>query len=144
MALCASGLLLSAVILLIILNDIFSYRFNYMIEHSILGAIACTLFFTLCNYGLESINWFLLALVPIYLFIRWVYTPPPDYNENMNDECSVCEKPLNTCGCPSASEKQKTTYEINIEKKPSTCNVKAITKGIHCNDSNSSSTVFKF
>ena len=116
MAICPSGLLLSAVILIIILNDIFSYRITYIIEHSILGAIACTLFFTLCNYGLESVNWVLLALIPIYLFIRWVYTPPPDYDED-SDECSVCEKPKETCGCP-----RSTTYEIDIQKKkPETC-----------------------
>jgi hypothetical protein len=112
MALCASGLLLSAVILIIILNDIFSYRLTYIFEHSILGAIACALFFTLCNYGLESVNWFLLALIPLYMFIRWVYTPPPNYEEVCEDECSICEKPKDTCGCS-----KPTTYEINIEKK---------------------------
>lgn len=84
----------------------------YMIQHSILGAIACALFFTLCNYGLESLNWVLLALIPLYLFIRWVYTPPPNYDEQMNDECSASEKPKDACGCP-----ESTTYEIDIEKK---------------------------
>ena len=97
-----------------------------MIQHSILGAIACALFFTLCNYGLELVNWILLALIPVYLFIRWIYTSPT-YNKpkvipkdiphdtcesECNDECSVCEKPKDTCECATP-----TTYEINIEKK---------------------------
>jgi hypothetical protein len=123
MALCASGILLSALVLLVILNDIISYKITYMIQHSILGAIACALFFTLCNYGLEIVNWALLALVPIFLFIRWVYTPPPNYNESMNDECSSCETCGETCdetcGC---STNKVTTYEIDIEKKkPEMC-----------------------
>lgn len=122
MALCPSGLLLSALILIIILNDLISYKFIYMIEHSILGAIACALFFTLCNYGLELVNWFLLALIPIYLFIRWVYTPPTykpeDTFENECSEssecsdCSECENPKDTSKCS-----KPTIYEINIEKK---------------------------
>jgi len=119
MALCASGLLLSALVLLVILNDIISYKITYMIQHSILGVIACALFFTLCNYGLEIVNWALLALVPIFLFIRWVYTPPANYNE-----CSSCDETCGetcdeTCGC---STNKVTTYEIDIEKKkPEMC-----------------------
>jgi hypothetical protein len=119
MALCASGLLLSALVLIIILNDIISYKITYMIQHSILGVIACALFFTLCNYGLEIVNWTLLALVPIFIFIRWLYTPAPNDNECMDDECSSCETCDETCGC---STNKVTTYEIDIEKKkPEMC-----------------------
>ena len=119
MALCASGLLLSALVLIIILNDIISYKITYMIQHSILGAIACALFFTLCNYGLEIVNWALLALVPIILFIRWVYTPPPNYNECSSRDETCGETCDETCGC---STNKVTTYEIDIEKKkPEMC-----------------------
>ena len=119
MALCASGLLLSALVLIIILNDIISYNITYMIQHSILGAIACALFFTLCNYGLEIVNWALLALVPIILFIRWVYTPPPNYNECSSRDETCGETCDETCGC---STNKVTTYEIDIEKKkPEMC-----------------------
>jgi hypothetical protein len=135
MAICASGLLLSALILIIVLNDILSYKIFHMIQHLILGIIACALFFTLCNYGLELINWVLLALIPLYFFIRWIYiltstptsapvstssptstkviTPDSGCNEDTcEDECPVCETPNETCECP-----KNTTYEINIEKK---------------------------
>lgn len=90
---CASGLLVSALVLIIILNDIFSYRMKYVVEHFFLGGIVCTLFFTLCNYGLEQVNWIFLALIPVSIFIKWIYTPPTD------NECEVCHESNNTCDC---------------------------------------------
>ena len=92
---CASGLLVSALVLIIILNDIFSYKMNYLFEHSVLGAIVCTLFFTLCNYGLEHVNWIFLALIPLSIFIKWMYT----LSVTANNECEVCQESMNTCNC---------------------------------------------
>lgn len=83
----------------------------YMIEHSILGAIACALFFALCNYGLESVNWVLLALIPIIIFIQWIYTAPPEYKKCKDDEYLVCDTK------EMRSYPKSTTYEINLEKK---------------------------
>jgi len=100
MAMCASGLLLSALVLIIILNDIFSNKMRYMVQHLFLGAIATTLFFTLCNYGLEQVNWVFLALIPTFIFIKWIYTPKSSVNINYNDECEICQAPEQRCGCP--------------------------------------------
>jgi cadmium resistance protein CadD (predicted permease) len=99
MELCPSGLLLSALVLLIILNDIFSNRIYYVLEHFFLGTITCALFFTLCNYGLEQINWIFLALIPIIIFIKWIYTPSMSDDDD-DDECEICQAPKKTCGCP--------------------------------------------
>jgi len=116
MAMCASGLLLSALILIIILHDIFSFKIIHMIQHSILGAIACALFFTLCNYGFEPINWVLLALIPIIIFIQWIYTAEPENKKCNNDEYLSCDTK------EIISYPKTTTYTINLEKKkPPTC-----------------------
>jgi len=94
MALCASNLLLLALVLLIILNDIYTHKSNFIIEHAILGGILCFLFYLMCIYGYEKINWVFLALIPLYIFIKWVYTPPSEDNDcSEDDECNVCQKP---------------------------------------------------
>jgi len=100
MALCASGLLLSALVLIVILNDVLSDRIHYIPDHLFLGVVTCTLFFTFCNYGLEQINWAFLALIPVIFFIKWIYTPPPSFCSDDYDECQACRIPKKKCSCP--------------------------------------------
>ena len=92
MALCASGLLISALVLIVILNDIVSNRIHFIPEHFFLGSITCVLFFTLCNYGLEQVNWAFLVLIPVVFIIRWVYTPSQNFCSD-NDECEMYDIP---------------------------------------------------
>jgi len=96
---CASGLLLSALALSLVLADLYHGRVNYIAEHAVLGGILCILFFTMCHYGYEMVNWIFLLIIPIYVFISWVFTPPSS-NEDNDDECEQCSKPKKTCGCP--------------------------------------------
>jgi len=112
MAMCASGLLVSALVLIIILNDIVSYKINYLFEHSMLGAIVCTLFFTLCNYGLEQVNWIFLALIPISIFIKSISIQ----GFTTNNECEVCEESMDTCDC-SCITIQKDQVEARAQVK---------------------------
>ena len=100
MALCASGLLISAVVLIVILNDIVSNRIDYIPEHFFLGSITCVLFFTLCNYGLEQVNWAFLVLIPVIFFIKWLYTPPTSTSSSNYHECDMCDMPENSCAPP--------------------------------------------
>jgi len=90
MELCASGLLLSALVLIVILNDIYSNKMHYIPDHLFLGVITCSLFFVICNYGLEQVNWVFLALILIVFFIKSLYTHPKVYRDN-NDDCEVCQ-----------------------------------------------------
>ena len=126
MAMCASGLLVSALVLIIILNDIFSYRIHYLVEHFFLGGIVCTLFFTLCNYGFEQINWIFLALIPVCIFIKWIYTPPSN-----KDECEVCQESTNTCDCSYRTIQAKVQEQVTTSSKLN-CLAKPLTLSTEC------------
>lgn len=116
---CASGILMTALSLALILADIYHDRINYVIEHAILGGIVSILFFTLCSYGYEIINWALLAIIPIFIFFKWLFSEKPK-SDDENNGCGECEKPKKTCGCNKTDEKN----EPKKFKEPRTCPAK--------------------
>jgi hypothetical protein len=105
MSLCASGILVSALSLGLILADIYNDRIDYITEHAILGGIVSILFFTMCNYGYEIINWIVLGSIPILIFFKWLFSSRKEDNEE--DECGECAKPKKTCGCHEPQTKPK-------------------------------------
>jgi len=127
MPLCPSGILVSALALSLILADIYHSRINYIAEHTILGGAMCILFFTMCNYGYEMINWFVLAVIPIYIFLRWFFSEPSSENENENEECDMCRKPKKTCGCPEREPKKEPSCKPKLG-----CPAKPISLGTLC------------
>ena len=98
-----------------------------MIEHSILGGITVVLFYTMCNYGLENVNWGLLACIPIIMFIKWVYTPPPYYDEC--NECDECNESENTNNY--TSKKTRKIWESS-NKKALNCPARPIELPTEC------------
>ena len=139
--LCPSNLLILSLVLIILLHDIYNKRYRYLVEHSILGGIVAVLFYTMCNYGLERVNWGLLACIPIIMFIKWVYTPPPYYDENgesVNDcqECNECNGPVNASGAINAidyitSKKTRKIWESS-NKKELNCPARPINLPTEC------------
>ena len=81
MSLCPSGILVSALGITLILADVYHSRINHIAEHVILGGAMCVLFFTMCNYGYEMINWCVLGIIPVYIFLRWIFSEPSDYQD---------------------------------------------------------------
>ena len=116
---CASGILMSALTLALILADIYNDRINYIAEHAILGGIVSILFFTMCSYGFEIINWVILAIIPITIFFKWLFSEKST-SDDEDDGCDICEKPKKKCGCtePEPETKQKKF------KEPRTCPAK--------------------
>lgn len=110
---------MSALSLGLILADIYHDRINYITEHAILGGIVTMLFFTLCSYGYEVINWALLAIIPIFIFFKWLFSEKSKSDDG-DDGCGVCEKPKKNCGCPEAEAKA----EPKKYKEPRTCPAK--------------------
>lgn len=106
MSLCASGILVSALSLGLILADIYHDRINYITEHAILGGIVSILFFTLCSYGYEIINWALLAIIPIFIFFKWLFSSRKEATDE-DDGCGRCKKVKKTCGCTEPEEKKE-------------------------------------
>jgi hypothetical protein len=116
---CASGILMSALTLALILTDIYNDRMNYIAEHAILGGVASILFFTMCSYGFEIINWVILAIIPITIFFKWLFSEKSK-SDDEDDGCGVCEKPKKKCGCPEPEpEKKEKKF-----KEPRTCPAK--------------------
>lgn len=113
---CASGILMSALTLALILADIYNDRINYIAEHAILGGIVSILFFTMCSYGFEVINWVILAIIPITIFFKWLFSESSKSDDE--DGCGDCEKPKKKCECPEAKPEPK-KY-----KEPRTCPAK--------------------
>jgi hypothetical protein len=114
---CASGILISALGLALILADIYNDRINYITEHAILGGIVAVLFFTMCSYGYEIINWILLGSVVLVIFFKWLFSPTRRSTDE-DDGCNTCNKPKKTCGCPEKEEEPKKF------KEPKTCPAK--------------------
>ena len=90
---------MSALALGLILADIYHDRINYIAEHAILGGIVSILFFTMCNYGFEIVNWVLLSIIPLYIFLKWIFSEARSYDSD-DDDCDMCKKPKKRCGCP--------------------------------------------
>jgi len=102
MSMCASGILVAALTFCFIVMDLNYNRMNYFIEHLILGGTVTFLFFSMCGYGYEMVNWGLLSLVPIYILVRLIYIMwfQNEEDSNEDDECCACKKRRKTCGCP--------------------------------------------
>jgi hypothetical protein len=80
----------------------------------------------MCNYGLENVNWGLLACLLIYLFVAWVYT----LSDDECDECDICEEsaePAQSYGCPKPEAKKdlsqfsKLLFNLNKVDPKLTC-----------------------
>jgi len=141
MSLCPSGLLMSALSLTIVLFDLYHHRMDYVFIHSILGLIICILFFTMCNYGLEMVNWILLGFIPGYILLSWLFSKRDSYEE---DQCESCKAPSDSCKAPldsykhherpSNSCKSSSSYKSSGSYKNTelSCPAKPISLGTEC------------
>lgn len=121
---CASGLLMSALALALVITDVYNDRINYVAEHAILGGIVSILFFTMCSYGCEIVNWVLLAAIPIIILVKWSFSTEIADEDN---ECDECKKSKKTCGCSDETE------EISKPKRKLGCPAKGgLTLGDTC------------
>ena len=115
---CASGLLMAALTLGLVLVDFYNLRIGYAGQHALLGGIISILFFAMCNYGLEMINWIVILVIPVYVLLRLMFASKEseDSQEHQEDEeCNECQSPKKACGC---SEKQNEKPRINCPARP--------------------------
>lgn len=103
----------------LLLFELFTNNTYYIIQHAIQGCLISILFLLFCNYGLEIINWIVLGAIPIFLFLGWIITPPPNYYHG-DDECDICESPVKTCGCPieTPTKPKKPVKPIECPARP--------------------------
>lgn len=134
MSLCSSGLLMAAFTTGLILSDILYSRSYRVIPHLFLGGITTALFFALCQNGYEAVNWIILAVIPIYMFLSWALREmlyareemkdsqeENEENEERDEDCEVCKQPPRRCGCMRRKYKKDCPSRKVEEKKASDC-----------------------
>ena len=90
MIVCRTSLIMGALTFSVFLNDV--WRGNPILIHIFLGLITTMLFYGLCGYGYEMINWVCLSAIVLLLVISGIL----EYNRK---DCNVCKKTVNTCCC---------------------------------------------
>jgi len=121
MSLCKSGLLIGALSVGLAITDMYHGRINYAAEHLVLGGIVTILFFALCHYGYEMVNWGLLLVVPVYILLTYVAAFFKNRRVETNEEdneCETCHAPKKSCGCP-LEKTECDQPKINCPVKPS-------------------------
>jgi len=116
---------MSALALSLVIIDAHTNRINYVAEHAILGGIASILFFQMCNYGFELVNWVLLSIIPIFIILVWLFSD--DENTDEDYECDNCRKPKKTCGCNGDYKTPKLNCPANPIDIGSECGISRYT-----------------
>ena len=97
---CVTGLIMSAMALSLVISDVLYNNIHYVATHTILGGLSSILFFKLCDYGYEYVNWVLLLLIFVFILISYISNIDSVQNDLSSvSECGVCNTPRNTCGC---------------------------------------------
>ena len=104
---------MTAITLAIVLIEIYNSKFRNITEHLLLGGTVTILFFILCNYGFELLNWVFLGIIPVYIVIAWFgslassssYDSSDSYDScdsyDSYDSCNTCQEPVTKCKCPN-------------------------------------------
>ena len=92
MEVCRTSLIMGALTITIFLNDIWRDNTDNTLIHIFLGLLTTMLFYGLCGYGYEMINWICLAIIVLLLVISGIGA----YNK---DDCNVCKQTVDVCCC---------------------------------------------
>lgn len=97
---------MAALTITIFLNDVWRDNTDNTLTHVFLGLLITMLFYGLCGYGYEMINWICLAIIAVILLISGILS----YD---NSDDNLCNKTVDTCCCetpvvkPSCKPKPK-------------------------------------
>ena len=83
---------MGALTITIFLNDIWRDNTDNILTHIFLGLLTTMLFYGLCGYGYEMINWVCLGVIAIMLLISGIVA----YNKT---NCNECKEPIDSCCC---------------------------------------------
>jgi hypothetical protein len=109
MTVCITSIIMGALTITIFLNDIWRDNTDNILTHVFLGLVTTMLFYGLCGYGYEMINWICLAVIAIMLLISGIVA----YNKN---GCNECKEPVNRCCCKKPSCKPKPKPKCKVSK----------------------------
>lgn len=125
----------------LILSDILFSRSYRVIPHLFLGGITTALFFALCQNGYEIVNWTILAVIPVYMFLSWALREMKygvhelgdhmreerEEHEEREEECEVCKQPPRRCGCMRKQEKKPLDCPAKPLRLDTTCGISRYT-----------------
>jgi len=122
---CTTSVIMGGLTLGFVLADSYLNQARYMLSYMFLGSITTVLFYLLCLYGYQTINWVFLAILPIYIFFSILSIHLRKNNiSNTSDMCNSCEMPEDECECKMPKPKPKPCKpEI---KPPPRCSSKPI------------------
>jgi hypothetical protein len=129
---CLSAVLMGALTAGLVAADIWFRHSDRVLTHALYGSIATTIFYMLCVRGYESVNWVLLALLPVYIIFTLIFVFFSGDNSYRRDreeqECEADTPPQPTrkpCGC-------HVDTECKCNTKPKGCPVNPITLESEC------------
>lgn len=102
---CISGILMAAFTAGLVIADLWFWRSGRIVPHVFLGGIVTALFFALCQYGYELVNWSLLGLLLVSFLIsifRNVFNSDSTSDSEDDKEeypCQCRKLKLAKCGC---------------------------------------------
>jgi hypothetical protein len=108
-------MLMAVLIIGLIIAD---YYFNYgvrVLTYIFLGSITSILFYLLCAYGYEKINWIFLTIIPIYVIFSLlsIYFRKVNISDTP-DMCDSQEMPENDCECKKVQQDSCTSEKKEI------------------------------
>ena len=106
MPVCITSLIMSALTITIFLNDVWRDNTDNTLTHVFLGLLTTMLFYGLCGYGYEMINWICLAVIAILLLISGILA-------YINNDSNICKEPVSTCCCKKPTCKPKPKCKVS-------------------------------
>ena len=79
----------------LVITDVWFWRTGRIVPHIFLGGIVTALFFALCQYGYELVNWSLLGLLLVSILISIFRNV---FSSDEKEECQPSRKPKAKCG----------------------------------------------
>jgi hypothetical protein len=108
MHICPTTLIAAALTVGLLITDFWHIRQDRMIAHLFLGGLMTLLFYGLCAYGYEALNWGFLAIFPAVVILAyistWFYGTSPVSMANCIQRgpsiggCSTCSQKRSSCG----------------------------------------------
>ena len=92
---------MGALVISLVVADVWFWRTRRVIPHIFLGGIVTTLFFTLCQYGYELVNWSLLGLVVLcvlFSLFKDIFNHHDSSDDHDESSCS-CMSDESSCSC---------------------------------------------
>jgi hypothetical protein len=111
MHLCPTSILAATFTFCLIIADVVYENHTVVIPHLFLGGLVSLLFFGLCQFGYEILNWGFIGIFPVFVFILWLSRSmtgtAKSSTTNLNSmpdfgNCSNCGI-VNACDTPTCS-----------------------------------------